>query len=84
MLARGTVPPALSPAKIPEAIRRTFVTALRSACIPRSRVRGVGIAVAGIVDAQEGICRYSAALDWRDVPIARMIGDVLGLTNLGG
>src|SRR6202022_958295 len=59
--------------------RKTFVAALRSSAIPRSRVRGLGIAVAGIVDAQEGICRYSAALDWRDVPIAKMIGDALQL-----
>jgi predicted NBD/HSP70 family sugar kinase len=79
VLARGTVPPTQSPAEIPEAVRRTFVDALRSTSIPRSRVRGAGIAVAGIVDAQEGICRYSAALDWRDIPIARMISDVLEL-----
>jgi predicted NBD/HSP70 family sugar kinase len=79
VLARHAVPPTKSPSEIPEAVRKTFLTVLRKASIPRSRVRGVGIAVAGIVDAEEGICRYSAALDWRDVPIARMIGEVLNL-----
>jgi predicted NBD/HSP70 family sugar kinase len=79
VLARRPVPPTKSPADIPEAARKTFAAALKAASIPRSRVRGIGIAVAGIVDAEEGICRYSAALDWRDVPIARMIGDELEL-----
>ena len=79
VLARHAVPLTKSPAEVPEAVRKTFLAVLRKASIPRSRVRGVGIAVAGIVDAEEGICRYWAALDWRDVPIARMIGDVLDL-----
>ena len=79
VLARQVVPPAQTSADIPETVRKTFLSALRDAGIPRSRVRGVGIAVAGIVDAREGICRYSAALDWRDVPIAGMIGDALKL-----
>jgi predicted NBD/HSP70 family sugar kinase len=39
----------------------------------------VGIAVAGIVNAAEGVCRYSAALNWRDVPVARLIGKALRL-----
>jgi len=79
VLEERSVPPTRSPADIPEAVRKTFVAALRDSAIPRSRVRGLGIAVAGIVDAQQGICRYSAALDWRDVPIAKMIGDALQL-----
>jgi predicted NBD/HSP70 family sugar kinase len=79
VLARRPVPLSMSPAEIPVAVRKSFVAAIKAASIPRSRVRGIGIAVAGIVDAEEGVCRYCAALDWRDVPIARMIGDELEL-----
>jgi predicted NBD/HSP70 family sugar kinase len=33
----------------------------------------VGIAVSGIVNAAEGVCRYSAALNWKNVPIAQVM-----------
>lgn len=79
VLEQRHVPAVDSLSEIPEAVRTTFLAALRHASIPRTRVRGAGIAVAGIVDADQGICRYSAALDWRDVPIARIIGDALEL-----
>ena len=42
-------------------------------------MRGAGVAVAGIVDANAGVCRYSAGLDWRDVPVSEMIGKALRL-----
>ena len=79
VLERKPIAPTTSSDEIPAAVRKAFTVALRSASIPRSRVRGVGIAVAGIMDAEEGICRFSAALGWRDIPIARMIGDALQL-----
>ena len=51
---------------LPAAVRASFSRMLRKSGVARGRVRGAGIAVAGIVDADEGICRYSAGLDWRD------------------
>lgn len=74
-----TVPPCARPAVIPAAIRSSFAKVLRSTGIPRSRVRGVGIAVAGIVDAEAGVCRYSAALEWQDVPVSDIVGKALQL-----
>ncbi|GAA5007831.1 ROK family protein [Streptomyces siamensis] len=37
-----------------------------------------GVAVPGIVDADNGIAAYSANLGWRDVPLRRLLGDRLG------
>ena len=64
-------------ASIPGAVRSTFTRVLKNANVARTRVRGAGIAVAGIVDSEAGICRYSAGLDWRDVPVSEMIGAAL-------
>lgn len=79
VLARQVVPFCKTPAELTTAIRKNYATLLRDAAIPRGRVRGVGIAVAGIVDSELGVCRYSAALNWRDVPVAEMIGKALKL-----
>jgi glucokinase len=37
-----------------------------------------GVAVPGIVDADNGIAVYSANLGWREVPMRRLLGDRLG------
>jgi predicted NBD/HSP70 family sugar kinase len=79
VLASDTVAACVTPADIPDAVRGSFLKALRNSGIVRSRVRGAGIAVAGIVDADAGICRYSAGLDWRDVPVAEMVAKALKL-----
>ncbi len=79
ILARKTIPFCKTPSELTAGIRNNFATILRDAAIPRSRVQGVGITVAGIVDSELGVCRYSAALNWRDVPISEMIGKALKL-----
>ncbi|MFT4111319.1 ROK family transcriptional regulator [Silvibacterium sp.] len=43
------------------------------------RVGGIGVSVAGIVDAQAGLCLYSVGLDWRDVPVASMVAEATGV-----
>jgi predicted NBD/HSP70 family sugar kinase len=67
------------PASLVELARKTFNTLLRTSGIPRSRLQGAGITITGMVNAEEGICRYSAALGWRDVPIARLMEKALRL-----
>lgn len=37
-----------------------------------------GVAVPGIVDAENGIAVYATNLGWRDVPMRRLLGDRLG------
>ena len=68
-----------TPDELVEAVSKAFNGMLRSAGIARSRLRGVGIAVSGIVHASEGICRYSAALNWRDVAVGQLISKALRL-----
>lgn len=41
--------------------------------VSRDRVTGVGIGLAGIIDAERGLCRYSPFLDWRDVPLKQLV-----------
>ena len=52
---------------------------LTLAKIPRRRVLGVGIASAGVVDRGSGVIIESPNLGWRDVPIADLVSDELGL-----
>ncbi|MBN9617730.1 MAG: ROK family transcriptional regulator [Acidobacteriales bacterium] len=66
-----------TPAELAKTTVKAFKEVLRTARIPRSKVQGVGIAVSGIVNAAEGLCRYSAALNWKNVPIAQVMARAL-------
>ena len=52
---------------------------LSQAKVNRSRVIGIGLTLAGQVDAEEGICRQMQRFGWRDVPIAAMLADVVSV-----
>jgi predicted NBD/HSP70 family sugar kinase len=43
------------------------------------QVRGLGIAVSGDVDRAAGVVRYSPFLEWRDIPLAGIVGTATGL-----
>jgi predicted NBD/HSP70 family sugar kinase len=77
IIAHHDLPACKTPADMVKATNKAFQELLRTSKIPRSRVHGIGITVSGIVDAQEGICRYSAALNWRDVPVAQLLAKAL-------
>lgn len=77
VVAHHHLPVCKSPSDLIKATSKAFQKILRSSRVPRSRIQGIGITVSGIVDAQEGICRYSAALNWRDVPVAQLIAKAL-------
>ena len=49
------------------------------ASVSRERVTGVGIGLAGIIDAGRGLCRYSPFLDWRDVPLKQLVEEEIGI-----
>ncbi|WP_435747544.1 ROK family protein [Microbacterium sp. PMB16] len=40
---------------------------------PASVLRGISIALSGIVDRQRGVVRHSGALGWQDVPFGKMV-----------
>ncbi|MDQ1513449.1 MAG: hypothetical protein QOC59_1291 [Microbacteriaceae bacterium] len=52
---------------------------LVTAAGPGHRVVGAGVAMPGIVRRQDGLVRLAPHLEWRDVPIAALLADALGL-----
>lgn len=77
VIAHHNLPTRKSPGHLVKTVQKALQEILRAARIPRSRIRGIGITISGIVDANEGICRYSADLGWRDVPAAQLIAKAL-------
>ncbi|WP_340673070.1 ROK family protein [Brevibacillus agri] len=52
---------------------------LAAAQVERRRVRGVGIASAGVIDSAAAEVIFAGNLGWRNVPIGRLIADRFGL-----
>ncbi|MEA3340408.1 MAG: ROK family protein [Chloroflexota bacterium] len=61
------------------ALAGTVEQVIARASVPRERVTGVGIGLAGVIDAGRGLCRYSPFLDWRDVPLERLVEEQIGI-----
>jgi predicted NBD/HSP70 family sugar kinase len=66
----------------PDAIVDQVATAYRQLLaappVAAHRVRCVGVSVSGDVDRTGGRVRHSPFLGWRDVPLARLVGDATG------
>jgi predicted NBD/HSP70 family sugar kinase len=73
------IPPSDTPQKTVSTIRRAMTYLLRQTGVSRDRLFGIGIAISGVVDENVGLCRYSAAHDWRDIPIARLVKEATGV-----
>ncbi len=52
------------------AVEIAVKAALAASGVKRKEVLGIGIGLAGIVDAAEGVCRVSHILQWRDVALS--------------
>lgn len=63
--ARLVGDPRAALAAIEEAVR----TALAASGIKRKMVLGIGIGLAGVIDAGQGLCRYSHILHWQNVAL---------------
>ncbi len=61
------------PEPVLSALCRGVKGVLRKAGVGLNQVVGVGIGMAGLVDAETGICRYSPAFGWREVAVATPI-----------
>ena len=82
VLAKERVPFDATPS--PEeavAITAAAVRRLLDAAPADSRVLGAGIAVPGVVRRTDGVIRLAPHLGWRDVPIAAMLGEALGVPS---
>lgn len=67
------------PASVVRAIIQAVENTIAEAGVDRARVLGIGIGMAGVVDGEAGICRYSPFFGWRDVPIAEPVAAHFGL-----
>ena len=87
-----TLPPALwrrrssrSPTAIPKRLsgsaRAWRSGSSRQAKVNRSRVIGIGLTLAGQVDAEKGLCRQMQRFGWRDVPIAAMLAEIVSVRS---
>ena len=52
---------------------------LAQAGVPRRKLLGVGLGLAGIVDSERGVLRQSPFLGWRDLPLRDLVGDAVRL-----
>ena len=66
-----------------QAVQEVIIAAVEATItesrVDRSRVLGIGVGMAGVVDGEAGICRYSPFFGWRDVPIAEPVAAHFGL-----
>jgi predicted NBD/HSP70 family sugar kinase len=68
-----------SPDVFIDQLARVVDAVVDDAGISRSDLLGVGIGLAGIVDAVAGVARYSPFLGWRDLDLVTPLRDRLGL-----
>jgi predicted NBD/HSP70 family sugar kinase len=61
------------PSHLSKILASVIEIALAEARIDRSRLFGVGIGLAGVIDGQSGVVRHSPFFGWRDVPLAKLI-----------
>jgi N-acetylglucosamine repressor len=61
------------PDDVADLISRTGTELLDQTGTDHGRLLGVGIGIAGVVDGEDGVCRYSPFLGWRDVPIGDLV-----------
>jgi len=73
---RRTTPRDGGPAEVVDAIAAVIGDLI---AVAPSRPAAVGVAVPGIVDEETGMARYSANLGWRDLPLAAILADRIGL-----
>lgn len=59
--------------EISQAVKDT----LAKADIPRAKLMGVGVGLAGVVDNERGLVRYSPFFGWKNVPLGQKIGSAL-------
>lgn len=62
-----------SQAKTLDSLVQLVSSLLKSSGFAKSRLLGVGLGLAGIVDAEKGMLRQSPYLGWRDLPLRQLL-----------
>lgn len=68
-----------TPSDVVDKVARLVDEVVRDAGVERSDLLGVGLGLAGIVDSNTGVCRYSPFFGWRDVNMVAPLTSKLGL-----
>jgi N-acetylglucosamine repressor len=68
----------VDPALVLDQLCLATADAVRKAGVGLDQVVGIGIGLAGLVEAGTGICRYSPAFGWRNVAVAGPLAQRLG------
>jgi N-acetylglucosamine repressor len=66
------------PGPVLDALCGVVEEATNKAGVGLDLVVGVGVGLAGLVDAETGVCRYSPSFGWSNVPVAAPIAERLG------
>jgi predicted NBD/HSP70 family sugar kinase len=78
--AGPTPPPApREPEVVIAAVCEAVQTAILATAVAPDRIIGVGVGVAGAIDANTGVCLYSNTFNWHNVALAQPISQRLGL-----
>jgi len=68
-----------TPAEVVEKVTQLVDEVIKEAGIARTDLLGVGLGLAGFIDSNAGVCRYSPFFGWRDVNLASPLTRSLGL-----
>lgn len=68
-----------SPHDVAEQAAEVTATLLAHADLSASHLVGIGMGLPGVIDANKGLCVQSPILGWRNVPIAALIADRVGV-----
>ncbi len=68
-----------TPAEVVEKVTQLVEQVIKDAGIERSDILGVGLGLAGFIDSNAGVCRYSPFFGWSDVNLASPLTSALGL-----
>ncbi len=68
-----------NPDQVVEDLTKMITSFIREQKISKKQLLGVGVGVAGIVDAEEGILRQSPIYGWENVPLRQMLQSKLNV-----
>jgi predicted NBD/HSP70 family sugar kinase len=83
LASRSCVSTIGAPKESVEQVQRLARAALKSAGMPKQRIRRAAVTLPGLVDRTSGICTIAPNLGWRNFPITQSISEALSVTADG-
>jgi predicted NBD/HSP70 family sugar kinase len=79
VLAQRTATWSDDPQAIADTIRESIPHLLGEAGVPAERLRGIGVALSGLVNHDQDRCLHSTNLGWIDLPVAAVVEQATGV-----